>query len=418
MILKLNDSRIKTIQQVKEVLKSSRSLKFKIESREEAYKWIEKTLIKFSYITLRRKKKGIVRKYLKQITGYSRAQISRLISQYIKTGHVKVKNYDRNKFEIIYTSDDVKLLAEADELHNFPSGQALKTILGRLFLRFGKEEYENISKVSVSHIYNLRDTTAYKRTTKHYKATKPNVVRIGTRKKPEPDGKPGYLRVDTMHHGDKDDEKGVYHINTVDEVVQFQIVGAVEKISYRYMLPLVDEIIGYYPFRIIEFHADNGSEYINDPMLNLLNKLLIELTKSRARQTNDNALVETKHNVIRKFMGYGYIEQKWADEINRFYFGYFNNYLNYHRPCAFPSKIKDKKEKIKKIYRLEDYQTPYEKLKSIENAEQYLKPGVTFEKLDKIAYAYDDNEYASIMKKEKKKLMEKIMLPDLTICSL
>ena len=418
MNIKLNDSRIKTIQQVKEVLKSSQSLKFKIESKNEAYNWIQNTLIKFSYITLKRKEKGVIRQYLMKITGYSRAQISRLISQYVKSGNIVLKDYNRNKFKTIYSNEDIELLAKTDDLHMYPSGQILKTILQRQFSKFNKKEFKNISKISVSHIYNLRNTTIYKKIAKRYKPTKPNVVMIGERKKPEPDGKPGFLRVDTMHHGDRDGEKGVYHINAVDEVTQFQIVGAVKQISYRYMLPLVKRILDYFPFRIVEFHTDNGFEYINKKILELLNRMLIELTKSRVRQSNDNALVETKHNIIRKFMGYGYIEQKWANKINEFYFQYFNNYLNYHKPCAFATKIKTKKGKIKKIYKLKNYRTPYEKLKSLKNAELYLKPGITFAKLDKIAYAYNDNEYAKVVQEAKQRLLSKIVIPDLTIRNL
>ena len=52
--------------------------------------------------------------------------------------------------------------------------------------------------------------------------------------------------------------------------------------------------------------------------------------------------------------------------------------------------------------------TPYEKLKSLENAEQYLKPGITFKELDKIAYAESHTDYAKKMQKEKQKLFKKL----------
>jgi len=213
-----------------------------------------------------------------------------------------------------------------------------------------------------------------------------------------------------VHQGDKSGEKGVYHINTVDEVVQWEVVGAVEKITDCHLLPLLGKLITSYPYRIINFHADNGSEYINRKVVEMLNNLLIKLTKSRPRHSNDNALAETKNGwVLRKWMGYGHIRQKHAKGINDFYFDCFNEYLNFHRPCAFPIEVKDKKGKIKKKYRYQDYMTPYEKLRSIPHARVYLKESITFEMLDKTARRYTDNEMAKKVQLERDKLFDKIL---------
>ena len=410
----MNDSHIDTVEQVKDILKSGELPIFDVVSKKGAYRWVGKNLIKFSYAMLDRKSKGAIRQYLIQMTGYSSAQIGRLISKYKKTGYVRLKEYQRNKFEKKYFYEDIQLLAKTDEAHQFLNGPAVKTILQRQVKVFGKKEYENISKISVSHLYNLRDSVPYKRMVKRYTPTRPGVVNIGERRKPEPNGKPGYLRVDTVHQGDRDGEKGVYHVNTIDEVTQFEIVGAVEKISEMFMEPMLVLMLEAYPFRILGFHPDNGSEFINHTVAKLLNKLLAEFTKSRPRHTNDNALVEGKNgSIVRKHIGYTHIKQKHAEKLNRLYFGYLNHYLNYHRPCAFPTEIADKKKKgkIKKVYRQKDYQTPYEKLKNLKNAEQYLKEGVTFEKLDKIAYAEDDNQYAEMFKREKEKMFDEIFSP-------
>ena len=51
-------------------------------------------------------------------------------------------------------------------------------------------------------------------------------------------------------------------------------------------------MLAQFPFRILGFHSDNGSEFINYKVAELLNKLLIEQTKSRPRRSNDNGLVE------------------------------------------------------------------------------------------------------------------------------
>ena len=107
-------------------------------------------------------------------------------------------------------------------------------------------------------------------------------------------------------------------------------------------------------------------------------------------------------------MGYVYIPQENADPLNKFYFKYFNDYLNYHRPCGYPETITDKKGKERKIYPHSGYQMPYERLKSITEAENYLKSGTTFEELDKIAYAMSHTEYAEKMQKEKQKMFKNL----------
>ena len=163
------------------------------------------------------------------------------------------------------------------------------------------------------------------------------------------------------------------------------------------------------PFVIIEFHTDNGSEYINKLVVKLLNRLHIELSKSRPRRHNDNALVETKNGgVIRKHMGYNHIPSTYANLINGWYQEWFNSYLNYHRPCGFVTTITDHKGKERKVYKPNDYATPYMKLKSLPGANQYLKIGITFEDLDILAFAMSDTEYATKMMKAKYQLFKKI----------
>lgn len=407
-----------SLAKIESFLKGTGSVSFEAapETRAEMYRWIEDTLVKFSYALRKKKDRGTIRWYIQKITGLSRSQVRKCITQYKETGRVRLKEYERHSFAKIYTNQDITLLAKTDELHDYPNGAALKKILKRMVTEFKVLEFERISNISVSHIYLLRHTPVYLRMNMRYEKTKPTVVNIGERRKPEPNGKPGFLRVDTVHQGDKEKDtkgiytKGVYHINMVDEVVQFEFVGALEKISEAYLAPILEALLDFYPFVIKEFHSDNGSEYINGIVVELLNKLLIKLTKSRSRKTNDNALVEGKNgSVIRKWMGYGFIEQKHADRINEFYFNFFNEYLNFHRPCAFATEIVDKRGKVKKVYKTQDYMTPYEKLKSLPDAAKYLKPGVTFEQLDRIAMRKTDNEMAQLVQEERRKLFDEII---------
>src|SRR3989344_3788553 len=396
-------------------LRSSKGLAFSGGGKKAKYEWIKEVLGRVNFRGLEKKERGTVREYLSKVTGYSTSQLTRLISKYLQ-GSLRLADYQRHKFTTRFSPADIALLLKTDNLHLRLNGRATKAILIRECLKFGHSEYENISKISVSHIYNLRQTrfyTSHSLTFTHTQAVQRN---IGERRKPDPQGKPGYLRIDTVHQGDLASEdtgkgqkyvKGVYHINSVDEITQWEIVASVEQISEAFLEPILKLILEQYPFVIIEFHADNGSEYINHTVAKLLNKLLIKLTKSRARQTNDNALVESKNgSIIRKHMGYFYINQKYAPSINDFYIKYFNPYLNFHRPCGFATIKTDSKGKQKKIYTT--YLTPYEALKKIPNAKRFLKPGANFNLLDQISMQQSDNEYANIMDEEKTKLFEKI----------
>jgi len=213
--------------------------------------------------------------------------------------------------------------------------------------------------------------------------------------------------VDTVHSGDRNGKKGAYHINIVDEVTQWEMIATVEAISESFLIPVIEELLRLYPFVIHEFHSDNGSEYINHVVAKLLAKLYVRLTKSRARYSNDNALVESKNgSVIRKLYGHNHIPIRYATLINEFNRQYVNLYLNYHRPCGFADEYRDRRGKIKKRY--STWMTPYEKLKSLTNPEQYLKDGMALEELEKIASAKSDNEFAEDMNKAKVKLFKKL----------
>jgi hypothetical protein len=401
----MNDENLKTIERVKGFLEGSEELEFRGISVEDKYSWIEGVLLRFGYHRLKRAQKGVIRRYIERMTGYSRAQVSRLIGRYHRTGQLRRREYRRHRFPVKYTLRDMELLAKTDELHGTLSGPATKKILEREYLVYGHEVFRNISMISVAHLYNMRRSNAYRSINRHYAKTKPSVVRIGERAKPDPKGKPGYIRVDSVHQGDFDGRKGVYHINTVDEVTQWEIVASVQRISEAYLFPILEFMLQEFPFVIHGFHSDNGSEFVNKVVSDLLNKLFIRFTKCRPRHSNDNGLVETKNgSVIRKQMGYAYIPQRCAEMINEFNRDFFNPYINFHRPCFFAVTVIDHRGKMKKKYPHEEVMTPYERLKSLPEAAKYLATGVTFAKLDAIAGEMSDNEFAERMVKARSDL--------------
>jgi len=406
----MNIQALKTVDQLKDFLAGTQPVTFSVLStKEERYQWIQGILIKFEYLTLSRPHKGLVLRYLLKMSGYSRQQLTRLIHHYRQTGRVRRRPRTVQGFARRYTVEDIRLLAAMDERHDTPSGPAIKKLCERAYQIFGDASYERLAFISIGHVYNLRKSTPYLRQRRQVENTRPTCSRLGERRKPHPAGQPGFIRIDTVHQGDWDKQKGVYHINAVDEVTQFEVVCTVEKISEHYLLPALEQLLATFPFRLCSFHSDNGSEYINGRVAALLGKLLIAFTKSRARQTNDNALAESKNGaVVRKLFGYSHIPQRWAPLINAFNQEHLNPYLNYHRPCFFPEIQTDAKGKQRKIYRYEMMMTPYDKFKSLPQATTRLKPGFTFEILDATAYQFSDNQAADRLQKARQHLFTTI----------
>ncbi len=411
MIVKLHTQRLQTLDEVRAFLDGSTSLDFNVPRREDAYHWIEETLRLLRYRTLGRADKGFVRAYLLKVSGFSRAQITRLITRFCASGHLRDGRAQapRNAFRRRYLPEDVALLAETDALHGTLSGPATRKLCERALHRFGDTRFERLATISNGGLYNLRHSAGYQRQRTHYTKTRPTPVSIGERRKPFPDGRPGFLRVDTVHQGDLDGIKGLYHINAVDELTQMQVIVCVERISEAFLLPALAQLLDAFPFAILGFHSDNGSEYINHRVATLLEKLRIEFTKSRSRQTNDNALVESKNgSVVRKHLGYAHIPQRFAAQVNAFTVDVLSPYLNFHRPCLFPEEVIDAKGKRRKRYPYANLMTPYEKLKSLPEAARYLKPGIRFADLDDIARQHSDNDAARLLNDARSRLFKAI----------
>ena len=404
MYIIMNDSRIDNVSNLKDFLKGARKFDLSLRevSLEERYAFIDETVDRLDYRNLSRTDKGVVFNYLKKITGYKKAQLYRLVDRAV-LGKLTRREYRRSKIYRYFDSVDIKLLERTDEYHLRFSEKATVEILRREYEVFGHGEYEKLSKISHSHISNLRHSPIYRNFWINH--TKARQVPIGATQKPENFSRPGSIRVDSVS------QREVYHINTVDEITQWEIIFCVPQICEACVLPALLDIFDQYPFKLFNFHSDRGGETINYQVANFLQRLLIKQTKSRSYHPNDNALVETKNgSIIRKNMGWQHINQDMADEINLYYRNWFNPYLNFHRPSGFPSIQVDEKGRKRKIYDL--YQTPYDSLKSIPAAQNFLKPELNFQILDKIAYEYSDNEFAKLMRQEETKLFAKIRQSD------
>ncbi len=407
----MHDAEKLSLEAMARFVEASEEIRFESENRRQLYGWVERVLVEQQFLQQGKAARGLLRRYIEKTTGLSRAQATRLIARYTATGRVQATVYRRRRFPQRYTGADIELLASVDEAHETLSGPATRRILEREFLVYGRGEYARLAAISVAHLYNLRHSRRYRERLLNYTRTRPAAVAIGERRKPQPQGQPGFLRLDTVHQGDQpgDGAKGVYHINAVDEVTQWQVAASTPRISEACLEPVLENMLRQFPFRIQGFHTDNGSEFINRTVARLLDKLRIEQTKSRPRQSGDNGLVETKNGwVIRKHIGYGYIDARHAEAIDSFYREHLNPYLNYHRPCAQADVEID--QKGRKRVRYKRYQTPLETLLALDKPAQYLRPGLSINALKRIAAAISDTDAARRMQQAKSKLFEKMRL--------
>ena len=101
-------------------------------------------------------------------------------------------------------------------------------------------------------------------------------------------------------------------------------------------------------------------------------------------------------------MGFWHIPKFEARKINDFYRSCFNEFLDFHRMCSYPTTIIADDGKKKKIY--DETMTPCQKLLSIPDVEKYLQPEVTVESLKEKMKEHSHIEYAKIMDEEKRKL--------------
>jgi hypothetical protein len=246
---------------------------------------------------------------------------------------------------------DLVLLARTDEMHDYLSSPATKKIMEREWVVYGHTEFRDISQISIAHLYNLRRSHFYRSVNKRYTKTKPTVVQIGERARPSPGGSPGYIRIDTVHQGDYNDKKGVYHVNAGDELTQWEIVASVEKIAESYLVLVLESMLAGFPFVMRGFHSDNGPKFINKTVAQFLNKLLIRLPNAGP----DTAMImgwwsprmaqwytNTRAMLI--------FPRPMPKALNHYNSKYLNLYINFHRPCFFPVSVTDHRGKIRKTY--------------------------------------------------------------------
>ena len=249
-------------EQIREFLKSSEAIEFVGCGRRDKYAWVERVLRAHNYGELGKRERGLVRAYVEKVTGMSVSQTTRLIRGFLDHGAVRAAPYQRHRFRCRYTPEEITLLVEVDRAHGLVkrAGHAPHSAARARAVRERNMRGWPGSAWRTCTICGQRPVPEIGG---GLEATRSSAIAIGERRKPEPQGRPGFLRMDTVHQGDWEGVKGVYHINAVDTVTQWQVVGCASRISEAYLLPVLEAMLHQFPFKILGFHSDNGSEYMN-----------------------------------------------------------------------------------------------------------------------------------------------------------
>jgi hypothetical protein len=303
MVVNMDESKLSTIEQIEAFLGASEQVAFTAHAGDtERYAHISRVLRRFDYPRRNKRERGVLLAYLRHTSGYSRAQLTRLVRQWegnrmAPAPLAKRYGVPAAPFTRKYTPGDVALLVEMDRANEDVCGPAIVHLLGRAYSVYGDARYERLATLSVSHLYNLRKSTGYQAQRVRFTKTRPVCNPIGARRAPRPLGRAGFVRIDTVHQGDLDGIKGVYHITCVDAVSQWQVQACVQGISEAFLLPVLELVIDQFPFAVEGFHSDNGSEYVNGKVALMLEKLRIEQTKSRSRHSMNWSPKNGRHEV-------------------------------------------------------------------------------------------------------------------------
>ena len=270
----MDESRLRTIEQIEQFLSASALVAFSPPAGDlERYEHITRVLKRFDYPQRNKRERGVLLRYLRHTSGYSRAQITRLVAQWRKHRLAAVPLAKRYCAPSAPTAPP--LPASTRPLMSAcwcRWTKPIRTSAARLLRTCSNAPARSMAMRAMNAWQSCQSRTC---TTcarvlaisasapvilASFTKTRPVCNAIGVRKAPRAAGRAGFSRVDSVHQGDLDGLKGVYHITCVDEVSQWQVEACVQGISEAFLLPVLELVLAQFPFVIVGFHSDNGSK--------------------------------------------------------------------------------------------------------------------------------------------------------------
>ncbi len=292
-------------------------------------------LRQFAYARRRRAERGLLVRFLCKVTGYSRQQMTRLIAQFHAEHHLRDRRGPPAKpFARRYGLADQQALAEL-ECRAWPAlptrhPQARRTRLPPLRRSLLPASGPDLGGSPVQPAPRCRLPTRSRRRTRQDPLRHQQHRRAAATAAQRPPGLHSHRqrppRRSGRHQGGLPNRRRRFARPV--PIQSPPSPASANTICCPRCSPASPSPCG--------FHADNGSEYINHRVAELLTKLNAEFTKSRPRHSIDNALAESKNGaVVRKHLGYTHIPSHFASQVSDFTLDVLSPYVNFHRPCFF-----------------------------------------------------------------------------------
>ena len=282
----------------------------------------------------KKEKKAILDEFT-TLTGYHRKSAVRLLNTkpvkqvmvYVNGKAVKIKpekkRSSNRKGKRIYTDDVIAALRLVWTFFWYKCGKILAPLMRQQMVYIAqwptfaitKEIAEKLKKISPAQIdrYLRKDKADLKlkakSLTKPIKSLK-NRIPIRTFYNSEERKTPGYWQTDTVHHCGQTTEGQYLHTLTATDVTSGWIeLRSMLNNAQRWTFEALSDINNTTPLPVLEFHPDNGSEFINNYTETWCKENGILFTRSRSNKKNDNCFVEQKNGaVVREYAGYDRLE--------------------------------------------------------------------------------------------------------------
>lgn len=314
--------------------------------------------------------------------GYNRKYAIRILNSSINDKPItrieRKKKYDKEELK--------KYLIMTWKASNLPCGKRLKPIIKIWLPKYiesgeilTKEVEKLLLQISAATIDRILKPIRHRYKKRGLSTTKPgsiikNLIPLRTNQWDET--RPGYLEADTVAHcGNSIAGMFAYTVNMVDIATGWSIQRAMWGKGEHGVLEALKTIEGTLPFQIKGFDSDNGSEFLNWPLLRYFKhrKFPVTYTRSRAYHKNDNAHIEGKNwTLIRQYLGYERFENpKIVKLLNDFYMTDFYNFINFFLPTS--KLIIKQRIGSKTIKKYDKPQTPYERLLKVKLIDKDVK---------------------------------------------